>query len=203
VTGSIQSLDSLGIGFTDTTGQLSITNTTALANALADKPNDVQNFFLSGSNGFVAKLYGYLTNIIGSDSTQQSDLTKANSDIDSQIATLQTKLDDERTQLTNSFIAMLDAQSKAQSQNQTLTSAFFQNNNNNNNSCWVARAVYGEHNPRWMLFRHWLFSQAPAWFRRLYLRHGARLASWLADKPRLKTVIRRWMDSRISTLSPR
>jgi len=105
--------------------------------------------------------------------------------------------------LTNSFIAMLDAQSQAQSQSQTLTSAFFQNNNNNNNSCWVARAIYGEHNPRWLLFRHWLFSQSPAWFRRLYLRHGARFAPWLADKPRLKTVIRRWMDSRISTLSPR
>ena len=38
--------------------------------------------------------------------------------------------------------------------------------------CWVARAVYGEDNPRWMLFRVWLMANAPAWFRGLYLRHG-------------------------------
>ena len=130
ISGSIQSLDALGIGFTGTDGQLSITNSTALANALAEKPNDVQNFFLSGTTGFVSKLYGYLTNIVSADSGQQSDLTKANSDLDTQIATMQSKLDDERTTLTNSFIAMLDAQSKAQSQNQTLTNAFFSNNKN-------------------------------------------------------------------------
>ena len=69
--------------------------------------------------------------------------------------------------------------------------------------CWVAREVYGEENPRWRLFRYWLLTQAPAWFRALYLRHGARFARWLHNKPRLKAIIRSWMNTRIATLDPR
>lgn len=64
--------------------------------------------------------------------------------------------------------------------------------------CWVAREVYGLHNPRWLMFREWLFEDAPRWFRGLYLRHGAAFAEWIADKPRLKGMIRRFMDSRIA-----
>src|SRR5436190_7229462 len=49
--------------------------------------------------------------------------------------------------------------------------------------CWVARAVYGEDNPRWMLFRDWLMTDSPAWFRALYLRHGERFAAFIAPHP--------------------
>jgi hypothetical protein len=65
-------------------------------------------------------------------------------------------------------------------------------------ACWVAREVYGEENPKWMLFREWLFSKAPAWFRNLYIKHGAEFAEFISNKPKLKSLIRRWMDSRIS-----
>jgi hypothetical protein len=61
--------------------------------------------------------------------------------------------------------------------------------------CWVARAVYGESSPRWLQFRAWLLSDAPAWFRRLYIRHGERVARWITPRERVKSVIRRWMDS--------
>lgn len=64
--------------------------------------------------------------------------------------------------------------------------------------CWVARAVYGETNPRWMQFREWLFSDAPPWFRNLYIAHGERFARWIAPHPGVKSVIRRWMDRRIA-----
>ncbi len=64
-------------------------------------------------------------------------------------------------------------------------------------ACWIARAVYGEENPRWMLFRDWLTEDSPAWFHALYLRHGERFALWLAPHTGLKAVIRFWMDSRI------
>jgi len=64
--------------------------------------------------------------------------------------------------------------------------------------CWVARAVYGDDNPRWMLFRSWLFGEAPAWFRDLYIAKGPGFAEWLSDKPFTKAVIRRWMDRRIN-----
>lgn len=63
--------------------------------------------------------------------------------------------------------------------------------------CWVAREVYGELNPQWLQFRKWLWTDAPAWLRRTYLKHGASFAVWLRDKPRMKALVRRWMDARI------
>lgn len=68
--------------------------------------------------------------------------------------------------------------------------------------CWVAREVYGEHNPRWQMFRHWMLTRAPRWFFRLYLRHGEKFAKWLKRNPWLKPMIRRWMDSRIESMRP-
>jgi len=66
--------------------------------------------------------------------------------------------------------------------------------------CWVAREVYGETNPKWLLFREWLTSNAPKWFQNIYIKHGEKFASWIANKPILKSIIRKWMDSRIAVL---
>jgi hypothetical protein len=63
--------------------------------------------------------------------------------------------------------------------------------------CWVAREVYGIENPRWVMFRQWLFDDAPRWFRNAYLRHGEKFATWISDKPSLKNVIRAFMDRKI------
>ncbi len=202
VTGTVQRLDHLGIDFNSTSGHLTVKNADKLASALTDRPEDVQSFFLTANTGLVSKGYDYLVSLISADGVQQARISQASTAIDTQIATLQARLDREREQLTNSFIKMLDAQSAAQSQNQTLISAFF-NNNNSNTSCWVARAVYGGHNPRWLVFRAWLLHRAPPWFRWIYLRHGARFAAWLGDKPRLQALIRSWMDARIAGASLR
>lgn len=67
--------------------------------------------------------------------------------------------------------------------------------------CWVAREVYGEDDPRWRKFRTWMLCHAPAWFQKLYIKFGPRFAEWIHDKPRIKSVIRRWMDARIATLA--
>jgi hypothetical protein len=67
-----------------------------------------------------------------------------------------------------------------------------------NTLCWVARAVYGESNPRWMQFRQWLLTEAPPWFRNLYIAYGERFARWIAPYPVVKSVIRRWMDGVIA-----
>ena len=64
-------------------------------------------------------------------------------------------------------------------------------------ACWVAREVYGADDPRWMLFRTWLHEEAPEWFFNLYVRHGEAFAAWIHDKPRLKALIRVWMNGRI------
>lgn len=60
--------------------------------------------------------------------------------------------------------------------------------------CWVAREVYGIDHPGWRLFRDWLLKRAPLWFRWIYLSYGQRFAERIKDKPKLKTIIRRWMD---------
>ena len=64
--------------------------------------------------------------------------------------------------------------------------------------CWVAREVFGQSNPEWLQFRDWLETCAPRWFFRLYNAHGERFAAWIADKPILKSFIRRWMRARIA-----
>jgi flagellar hook-associated protein 2 len=129
LTGSVQRMDNLGIDFDGTSGQLVVKDSSKLANALTNNPQDVQNFFLTANTGFVSKMYGYLITAISENGNDQSQLTQANTDLGTQITTMQSRLDDERTQLTNSFIAMLDAQSTAQTQSTTLTNAFFNKNN--------------------------------------------------------------------------
>ena len=63
--------------------------------------------------------------------------------------------------------------------------------------CWVAREVYGPANPAWLQFREWMFTESPDWFFNLYKNYGERFASFISDKPRIKSIIRKWMDSKI------
>ena len=63
--------------------------------------------------------------------------------------------------------------------------------------CWVAREVYGMHNPAWLLFREWMLNESPSWFRAIYIKFGERFAKFISDKPRIKARIRLWMDTKI------
>jgi len=60
--------------------------------------------------------------------------------------------------------------------------------------CWVAREVYGQHDPRWLVFRGWLTTEAPPWLFDLYAARGKAFAVWLHDHPALKPAIRLLMD---------
>jgi polysaccharide export outer membrane protein len=71
-------------------------------------------------------------------------------------------------------------------------------NPNFGGACWVAREVYGVHNPRWLLFRAWLMTQAPSWLRETYLAHGEEFAAWIHDKPVLKAGVRMLMEAVIA-----
>jgi hypothetical protein len=64
--------------------------------------------------------------------------------------------------------------------------------------CWVAREVYGVDNPAWIAFRDWLTHDAPKWLDNAYIKYGERIAAFIKDKPLLKNLIRRWMDSKIA-----
>ena len=68
---------------------------------------------------------------------------------------------------------------------------------NTNIICWVAREVYGPANPAWLQFREWMFTESPNWFFKLYAEYGERFANWISNKPRIKSIIRKWMDSKI------
>jgi flagellar hook-associated protein 2 len=131
LTGSVTRLDSLGIDFSSTSGHLVVKDVGKLATALGDRPDDVNKFFLSGANSFIPKLYGVVSGAISSDRSQQGKLSKENVGLADQITALQTRLASQRDQLTTSFMAMLDAQSKAQGQNTYLTNVFFKNNSSN------------------------------------------------------------------------
>lgn len=61
-------------------------------------------------------------------------------------------------------------------------------------ACWVAREVYGKESGEWLVFRHWLFTEAPKWFQDLYLEDGERFAKFISDKPFLKSVVKMGMD---------
>jgi polysaccharide export outer membrane protein len=64
--------------------------------------------------------------------------------------------------------------------------------------CWVAREVYGPEDPRWMLFRAWLLTEAPDVVREAYAAHGEEFAAWIADKPVVKAALRVAMDAVIA-----
>jgi hypothetical protein len=61
-------------------------------------------------------------------------------------------------------------------------------------ACWVAREVYGKESGEWLIFRAWLFTEAPEWFRDLYLEEGERFADFISDKPFLKSIVKASMD---------
>jgi hypothetical protein len=60
--------------------------------------------------------------------------------------------------------------------------------------CWVARAVYGNGDKRWLVFRGWMLNEAPAWFRKLYFKFGPTWAKWVKKSNLLKWVIKLAMD---------
>ena len=63
--------------------------------------------------------------------------------------------------------------------------------------CWVAREIYGADNPRWLAFRQWMIVESPSWFRNLYIKYGERFAKFISNKPFIKNLIRKWMDTKI------
>lgn len=129
LTGDITRLDHLGVDFNGITGQLVIKDAAKLAKTLSDTPDQVSDFFQSGSNGFVSRLNTLLVKVMRDDMRSQTSLNSDTAKLGDQITTLQRRLEAERERLTASFIAMQSAQSAAQSQAQTLTNAFFSDNN--------------------------------------------------------------------------
>jgi hypothetical protein len=65
--------------------------------------------------------------------------------------------------------------------------------------CWVAREVYGVDDPRWLVFRDWLLTDAPGWLCDAYIARGEAFAAWIHDKPVVKRGLRALMDRVIAS----
>jgi flagellar hook-associated protein 2 len=135
VAGTVKRLEHLGIDFSSIDSTLRIRDQSKLDAALASKSGDVAAFFNTTGAGFAATFEGYLTPKLdtsnGALKLQMDTLNKQNASIDAQIATLNARLANQRELLTASFLAMQNAQSVAQQQQQQLTNMFASKNDKN------------------------------------------------------------------------
>ncbi|OIR05298.1 flagellar capping protein [mine drainage metagenome] len=119
LSGTVKMLNNLGIDFNSTNNDLSITDQTAFNNALSNNASDVSSFFTDTTNGFSKQFTSFFNSVLGQNggtgllNSQITTLTSQNTDMDTQIATIQRQLDQERSTLTKEFTAMEDAQSQA------------------------------------------------------------------------------------------
>ncbi len=122
VGGTVKSLDAIGIGFTGTANQLSITDNNQLQSALATNPQDVAAFFQSGSSGFVSTVDTFVNSALADNTNMQNDLKSTDSQISDHITILQQQLALEQQTLTTEFTAMEDAFQQAQAESASLLS---------------------------------------------------------------------------------
>lgn len=130
LTGTVKRLEHLGIDFSSTDSTLQVRNQAKLDAALANNSADVAAFFGTTGTGLSAVVNDFLSSKLDTSSgaikMQMDTLNKQNTSIDTQIATLNARLENQRQLLTSAFLAMQNAQSIAQQQQQQLTNMFSQ-----------------------------------------------------------------------------
>jgi flagellar hook-associated protein 2 len=124
LTGSIKSLDALGIDFSGTTGQLSITDSAKLQNALTQSPAAVAAFFQTAQTGFGSIMSSTINDILGQNTGEQQTLQSQSSALSDQITTMQNQLDAEQSRLETEFQAMEAMLSQMQNESSTLSSLY-------------------------------------------------------------------------------
>lgn len=127
LTGAVQTLNSLGIVSNGNDNTLSISNPTALTNALTNNLDAVKKLFTDPTSGLATQLNTYLDNVNGDNgliATKEASLTSQSTDIDDTIAQMERKISDDQDRLNAEFVAMETAESTINTQKQYLTSAF-------------------------------------------------------------------------------
>ena len=95
--------------------------------ALANNLNDVKTLLADPTRGLAVALDSVVTRTIGDDGTlvtQQDNLTKQSTDIDTQIADMEKRIQEDSDRMTAEFIAMETAQSALNQQLQYLIAQF-------------------------------------------------------------------------------
>lgn len=124
--GTIKSLDGMGIGFTGTSSQLSITDQTKLDLAFQDHPDEVQAVF-NGTGGLVSSINSFVDGVTGTSgliSIETARFTADSTSIDDQIAAMERRILMDQDRLIASFVAMEQAQALIQQQSAAFLQAF-------------------------------------------------------------------------------
>ena len=125
--GSGVRLESLGFASNGTNDALSTADLSGLDSALAANLSGLKDLFTNSTNGLAVKLNSSLNNTIGENGslvTHQTNLTKASTDIDTQISNMEKQVLVYQQSLTDEFVAMETAQAKINQQLQFLTQSF-------------------------------------------------------------------------------
>jgi flagellar hook-associated protein 2 len=124
VGGAISSLDDLGIDFNGTSGQLEISDSAKLQQALTQNPTAVAAFFQTAKTGFASVMTTSVDDIINQSSDEQQNLEGQSTDLGNQITTMQAQVTAEQQNLDTEFEAMETMLSQFQSDSSTLTGMF-------------------------------------------------------------------------------
>jgi flagellar hook-associated protein 2 len=127
LSGTIQSLTYLGILSNGTDNTLALSDTTTLNSALANNLDAVKQLFTNSTNGLATSFNTYLGNVNGTNGALANDeasMTKESNDITASIASLETRIGQDQTRLTNEFVAMETAINTINAQKQYLNSYF-------------------------------------------------------------------------------
>ena len=127
LTGSIDHLDDLGIQTNGKDSTISLSDETALNDALANHLADVKDFFSNATSGLAVGMDAYITKTIGDNGTlitHQDNLTKQANAIDDQIEKMERIIAADKARMTASFVAMETAQANINQQLAYLTKTF-------------------------------------------------------------------------------
>ena len=112
LTGTIQRLDNIGIGFDGTSSQMQILDQSKLDSALQDTPDQVQLLF-NGTGGLVSQINTFVINTTGTSGLITAETSRYTTDsdaIDDQIAAMERRILQDQDRLTASFVALEQAQ---------------------------------------------------------------------------------------------
>lgn len=127
LTGTLKSLNDLGIVSNGNDNTLSVGDSSKLNAALASNLSSVKAIFSDSTNGLAVALDTYLTNTIGTSGTlvtKQNNLTKQSAAIDTQVADMERRVQQDSDRMTAEFVAMETARSTLNQQLQYLSSQF-------------------------------------------------------------------------------
>ena len=127
LTGTLKSLNDLGIVSNGDDNSLKLEDEDRLAAALTDNLSSVKAIFADGTNGLAVKLGAYLERTVGDDGTlpaRQTNLTKQAAAIDTQVSDMERVVQANRQRLLDSFVAMETAQANISNQLKYLQKTF-------------------------------------------------------------------------------